>query len=73
MIAMITSFSLDQQLVVRPEICIFETNVKVMSSPLLWICCACWGPEHILTLNTVNNLGILYTNQGKLDEAKKML
>ena len=31
-----------------------------------------WGPEHISTLDTVNNLGILYAEQGKLAEAEKM-
>jgi tetratricopeptide (TPR) repeat protein len=31
-----------------------------------------WGPEHISTLNTVNNLGALYADQGKMDEAEKM-
>ena len=31
-----------------------------------------WGPDHISTLGTVNNLGILYANQDKLDEAEKM-
>ena len=31
-----------------------------------------WGPEHISTLNTVNNLGILYKNQGKMKEAEDM-
>ncbi|KAF2786019.1 hypothetical protein K505DRAFT_193517, partial [Melanomma pulvis-pyrius CBS 109.77] len=31
-----------------------------------------WGPEHTSTLDTVNNLGILYKNQGKLVEAEKM-
>jgi hypothetical protein len=30
------------------------------------------GPEHISTLDTVNNLGILYRNQGKLDQAEQM-
>ncbi len=30
------------------------------------------GPEHTSTLDTVNNLGNLYTNQGKLAEAEKM-
>ncbi|KAL4745474.1 hypothetical protein BDW72DRAFT_186605 [Aspergillus terricola var. indicus] len=30
------------------------------------------GPDHIYTLNTVNNLGILYLNQGKLKEAREM-
>jgi tetratricopeptide (TPR) repeat protein len=30
------------------------------------------GLEHTLTLKVVNNLGILYKNQGKLGEAKKM-
>ncbi|OXV10858.1 hypothetical protein Egran_01381, partial [Elaphomyces granulatus] len=29
-------------------------------------------PGHTSTLDTVNNLGALYTNQGKLDEAEKM-
>jgi hypothetical protein len=29
-------------------------------------------PEHTLTLATVNNFGLLYANQGKLDEAEKM-
>ncbi|KAN0069133.1 HET domain containing protein [Elaphomyces granulatus] len=33
---------------------------------------AAWGPDHTSTLNTVNNLGGLYANQGKLDEAEKM-
>ncbi|KAH8693322.1 hypothetical protein GQ44DRAFT_159935 [Phaeosphaeriaceae sp. PMI808] len=31
-----------------------------------------WGPEHTLTLNTVNNLGNLYTNLGRLSEAEEM-
>ncbi|KAN0067836.1 hypothetical protein V8E54_014083 [Elaphomyces granulatus] len=31
-----------------------------------------WGPDHTSTLDTVNNLGILYKRQGKLDEAEKM-
>ena len=31
-----------------------------------------WGLEHISTLDTVNNLGILYAEQGKLAEAEKM-
>jgi tetratricopeptide (TPR) repeat protein len=30
------------------------------------------GPEHTSTLQTVNNLGILYKNQGKLGEAEQM-
>ena len=30
------------------------------------------GADHTLTLSTVNNLGILYKGQGKLDEAEKM-
>ncbi|KAL4967483.1 P-loop containing nucleoside triphosphate hydrolase protein, partial [Aspergillus stella-maris] len=29
------------------------------------------GPDHISTLDTVNNLGILYSNQGKLQEAEE--
>jgi len=32
-----------------------------------------WGPDVItVILSTVNNLGILYTDQGKLDEAEKV-
>jgi tetratricopeptide (TPR) repeat protein len=30
------------------------------------------GADHTSTLDTVNNLAVLYTNQGKLDEAEKM-
>jgi tetratricopeptide (TPR) repeat protein len=30
------------------------------------------GREHTSTLDTVNNLGNLYSDQGKLDEAEKM-
>jgi hypothetical protein len=30
------------------------------------------GLEHTLTLDTVNNLGALYKNQGKLSKAEKM-
>ena len=30
------------------------------------------GPGHTSTLDTVNNLGILYRNQGKLDKAEQM-
>ena len=29
-----------------------------------------WGTEHISTLNTVNNLGLLYKDQGKIAEAE---
>ncbi|KAF1823901.1 uncharacterized protein K489DRAFT_297584, partial [Dissoconium aciculare CBS 342.82] len=31
-----------------------------------------WGAEHTSTLDTVNNLGILYKSQGKLAEAEEM-
>jgi tetratricopeptide (TPR) repeat protein len=31
-----------------------------------------WGPEHTPTLDTVNNLGNLYADQGKLTEAEQM-
>jgi Tfp pilus assembly protein PilF len=31
-----------------------------------------WEPEHTSTLNTVNNLGLFYADQGKMDEAEKM-
>jgi Tfp pilus assembly protein PilF len=31
-----------------------------------------WGPDHTSTLNTVNNLGLLYADQGKLAEAEQM-
>jgi tetratricopeptide (TPR) repeat protein len=30
------------------------------------------GPTHTSTLSTVNNLGLLYANQGKLGEAEQM-
>ena len=30
------------------------------------------GPKHTLTLQMVNNLGILYKNQGKLAKAEAM-
>jgi hypothetical protein len=30
------------------------------------------GPKHTSTFDTVNNLGILYKNQGKLAEAEAM-
>ncbi|KAH8696293.1 hypothetical protein BGW36DRAFT_428309 [Talaromyces proteolyticus] len=31
-----------------------------------------WSPDYTSTLNTVNNLDILYKNQGKLADAEKM-
>jgi Tfp pilus assembly protein PilF len=31
-----------------------------------------WGPKHTSTLDTVNNLGLLYKNQGKMKEAEEM-
>ncbi len=31
-----------------------------------------WGPDHTSTLDTVNNLGLLYADQGKLVEAEEM-
>ena len=31
-----------------------------------------WGSEHTSTLRTVNNLGLLYSNQGKMKEAEDM-
>ncbi|SLM37270.1 nb-arc and tpr domain protein [Lasallia pustulata] len=31
-----------------------------------------WGPEHTSTLDTVNNLGNLYADQGKMAEAEAM-
>ncbi|SLM38014.1 nb-arc and tpr domain protein [Lasallia pustulata] len=31
-----------------------------------------WGPEHTSTLGTVNNLGNLYKDQGKMAEAEAM-
>ncbi|KAK5358144.1 hypothetical protein LTS03_011023 [Exophiala xenobiotica] len=30
------------------------------------------GPDHTSTLDTVNNLGLLYADEGKLAEAEKM-
>jgi hypothetical protein len=32
-----------------------------------------WGLEHLSTLSTVNNLGSLYTEQGKMVGAEGML
>jgi tetratricopeptide (TPR) repeat protein len=31
-----------------------------------------WGPEHTSTLNTVNNLGNLYADQGRHKDAEMM-
>ena len=31
-----------------------------------------WGAEHTSTLGTVNNLGLLYADQGKMTEAEAM-
>ena len=31
-----------------------------------------WGPDHTSTLDTVNNLGLLYTSLGRLNEAENM-
>lgn len=31
-----------------------------------------WGAEHTSTLDTVNNLGNVYKNQGKMKEAEEM-
>ena len=31
-----------------------------------------WGPDHTETLHTVNNLGILYADLGKLEQAEQM-
>jgi Tfp pilus assembly protein PilF len=31
-----------------------------------------WGPEHTETIDTVNNLGLLYADLGRLDEAEKV-
>jgi Tfp pilus assembly protein PilF len=30
------------------------------------------GPDHTSTLDTVNNLGLLYADQGKMAEAEQM-
>jgi Tetratricopeptide repeat len=30
------------------------------------------GPEHTSTLGTVHGLGVLYSDQGKLDQAEQM-
>jgi hypothetical protein len=32
-----------------------------------------WGLEHTSTLDTINNLGLLYADQGKMAEAEKMM
>ena len=31
-----------------------------------------WGPAHTPTLDTVNNLGVIYKDQGKMAEAEAM-
>jgi hypothetical protein len=31
-----------------------------------------WGPKHMRTLTTVNNLGLTYAELGKVEEAKQM-
>ena len=31
-----------------------------------------WGAEHTSTLSTVNNLAVLYSDQGKIAEAEAM-
>jgi hypothetical protein len=31
-----------------------------------------WGPEHTSTLDTVNNLAALYSDQGHLEDADRM-
>jgi hypothetical protein len=31
-----------------------------------------WGPKHTSTLDTVNNLAVLYADQGKMKEAEEM-
>ncbi|KAK7959754.1 uncharacterized protein PG986_004608 [Apiospora aurea] len=31
-----------------------------------------WGPDHTSTLDTVNNLAVLYSDQGRMDEAEAM-
>ena len=31
-----------------------------------------WGPDYTSTLDTVNNLGLLYADQGHLEEAEMM-
>lgn len=31
-----------------------------------------WGPDHTLTLDTVNNLGNLYKSLGRLNKAEKI-
>ena len=31
-----------------------------------------WGAEHTSTLDTVNNLAVLYSDQGKIAEAEAM-
>jgi hypothetical protein len=31
-----------------------------------------WGPDHTSTMDTVNNLGLLYADVGRLDETEKI-
>ncbi len=53
-------------------------ELNVFCLPLLYNCTRngigvlIRGPEYILTLDTVNNLGGLCTNQGKIVEAEKI-
>jgi hypothetical protein len=35
-------------------------------------CDEAWGPEHMSTLDTVSNLGLLYADQGRHNDAEMM-
>jgi len=41
-------------------------------APQIWRYEKAWGPDHTLTLDIVNDLGILCADQGKRDEAEKI-
>jgi Tfp pilus assembly protein PilF len=48
-------------------------EAEEMLQRVLHGCEKAWGPEHTSTLDTVNNLGLLYTDQGKIAEAEATL
>jgi tetratricopeptide (TPR) repeat protein len=56
----------------------FQARVtKVFALVLMFVralagCEKALGPDHTSTLRTVNNLGLLYADQGKLGEAERM-
>ncbi|KAK5202230.1 hypothetical protein LTR41_012026 [Exophiala xenobiotica] len=56
---------------------LLSQQVHLMAAEQMYSLTLAWcentlGPDHTLTLGTVNDLGALYRDQGKLDEAEKM-